>query len=286
MKIFYVILMGMSNTLAPMALSGHYILSLPLEVKSEAVKYQFSPKVRRYIPPVDEPKGDSFKSPLFELLGKDKNIMAVKKLLDEGAELHSMHLLGMNAIHKCALGGQEALHNAGLVLKYADHRNICTQTDLINNGDVFNNTPLHYAAAIGSVEFVKFLLMNGAKVNVANESGSTPLHEAVKGLGKSKNIYQIALLLCGWDKHSYQKNSDGKTAIDLARDIASDSDRKRRKRFNKLAYLMQRKAIKPRIKRDHKATQAMREIEINGISIEGNPASLEENKPATRWVID
>ena len=47
----------------------------------------------------------------------------------------------------------------------------------IQKKDQFFTTPLHWAVALGRVEAVKYLLSQGAEVNVSNQEGKTPLDE-------------------------------------------------------------------------------------------------------------
>jgi ankyrin repeat protein len=53
---------------------------------------------------------------------------------------------------------------------------ILTQKEPIDTQDNAQNTPLHYAAAAGHVETVKWLLDNGANINALNLLGDTALH--------------------------------------------------------------------------------------------------------------
>ncbi|RKP20599.1 ankyrin, partial [Rozella allomycis CSF55] len=48
--------------------------------------------------------------------------------------------------------------------------------------DSMGNTPLHNAAAVGSVELVAVLIHFGAKVNQTNLDGKTPLHKAIENM--------------------------------------------------------------------------------------------------------
>jgi ankyrin repeat protein len=50
---------------------------------------------------------------------------------------------------------------------------------LVNATDDFASTPLHYAAAYGSLETMTWLLDNGASVNAKNRRAATPLYWAV-----------------------------------------------------------------------------------------------------------
>jgi ankyrin repeat protein len=51
---------------------------------------------------------------------------------------------------------------------------------LVNIKDEAGNTPLHEAAITGSVEMIEFLLSAGAEINAQNTQLNTPLHEAIQ----------------------------------------------------------------------------------------------------------
>ena len=50
----------------------------------------------------------------------------------------------------------------------------------IDKKDQFATTPLHWASALGKIDAVKYLLSEGADVNLANNEGVTPLDETYK----------------------------------------------------------------------------------------------------------
>ncbi len=52
-----------------------------------------------------------------------------------------------------------------------------------------NNTPLHYTVKNNNEEIVKLLLQRGAKVNIRNDKGETPLNLA----GVNQNLIQILI---------------------------------------------------------------------------------------------
>ncbi|UYV74259.1 hypothetical protein LAZ67_11002694, partial [Cordylochernes scorpioides] len=60
--------------------------------------------------------------------------------------------------------------------------------DIIKNNLYHFDTPLHLATRLGKVEIVRILFKNGAYINVRNEYGHTPLHEALL-----KNHFEIFL---------------------------------------------------------------------------------------------
>lgn len=49
----------------------------------------------------------------------------------------------------------------------------------VNNIDLDNCTPLHFAVASESIEIVNYLLANGADPNVRNDLGNTPFEDAI-----------------------------------------------------------------------------------------------------------
>jgi len=63
----------------------------------------------------------------------------------------------------------------------------------VNQRDVYQNTPLHYAARNKNVEALSLLLKSGANVNGVNSDGVSPLHETL--LKKPFNSSATELLL-------------------------------------------------------------------------------------------
>lgn len=87
-----------------------------------------------------------------------------------------------------------------------------------NERDAFNNTALLHAARRGKLDCVRFLIDNGADVNIANDSGYTPLICAVI-IGE----YEIVKMLLNANAEAWHtlKNEDDpaappQTALDLA----------------------------------------------------------------------
>jgi rRNA processing protein Krr1/Pno1 len=86
---------------------------------------------------------------------------------------------------------------------------------LVNEKDPFGDTALHYACLKGNLLLVRFLISQGADVNIQNEAGSTPLHKAV--LSGSKAVVSFLL------EHKAEleiKNLSGNFPDDLAREHA------------------------------------------------------------------
>ncbi|WP_457678359.1 ankyrin repeat domain-containing protein [Thermovibrio sp.] len=102
-----------------------------------------------------------------------------------------------------------------LALRSGDYKKV---EELIESGKVpvdyrnkFDQTPLYYAADTDSVEFAKFLIKHGAKVNAKDYFGLTPLHEAV-----IRGSYKVAKLLIESGAEVNAKDQYGYTPLHLA----------------------------------------------------------------------
>lgn len=74
---------------------------------------------------------------------------------------------------------------------------------IINDVDIFGNTPLHYAADGACEEILDILFVNGGLVNVQNKNGETPLARATL----SDNIDAVKRLVSyGCDINMAEKN--------------------------------------------------------------------------------
>jgi ankyrin repeat protein len=93
----------------------------------------------------------------------------VSWLLTKGASLSPRNVYGYDALDMAVSSGADS---AALLLLNAG-------ADANDRNSVDGNTSLHYAAAVGSAVAVGWLLAAGAKVNLANKTGDTPLHLAV-----------------------------------------------------------------------------------------------------------
>lgn len=73
-------------------------------------------------------------------------------------------------------------------------------------------SPLSFAAEAQKLEIINLLIQKGAKVNVADENGLTPLHRAVSGLFAKPNIAVLkALIVAGADADA--QDNKGETAL-------------------------------------------------------------------------
>ena len=107
--------------------------------------------------------------------------------------------------------------NENLLCVAAGKGNIKDATDLIAQGVNVNahsengNTPLHYAAAYGRTDAVKFLVKHGANVNEKGRSGMTALHLAAEG-----NKAETAVALIELDADVFAVNDAKKTPMQVA----------------------------------------------------------------------
>ncbi len=73
--------------------------------------------------------------------------------------------------------------------------------------------PLHAAARAGKAEYARTLLTKGAKINLKDNLGNTPLHYAV--LSSEVDVLKVLLDVKGVDLQ--QQNVDGQTPLEFAR---------------------------------------------------------------------
>jgi len=77
---------------------------------------------------------------------------------------------------------------------------------LVSMADAGGSTPLHHAAAFGTVATMKALVDGGAAVNAKNRRGATPLHWAIHDEARAR-----LLLAAGADKNAQQ--ADGRSIV-------------------------------------------------------------------------
>ena len=92
---------------------------------------------------------------------------------------------------------------------------------LVNSKDKVGNTPLHLAAYRGYVRMAELLIQNGAKANVKNNEGDTPLHTCISGRRDEDKPAMIAFLIrSGVGINT--TNNEGDTPLDIAMHINED----------------------------------------------------------------
>lgn len=90
----------------------------------------------------------------------------------------------------------------------------------IDAQDKLGKSALHYSAQNYHVEIVSLLLERGAKVDISDIHGNTPLSDAVYN---SQGRGEIIRLLLEHGADRYLKNKYGVSPIDLAKTIANYS---------------------------------------------------------------
>ena len=173
----------------------------------------------------------------------------VRLLMARGADVKGVDALKMTALHAATWGNDtetirllvdagldvNAAHIAGFtpLIHTASTRNLTAAKLLLAKGANVNAvagepaqkvkagtialgsfTPLHMVAPSGSFEFVKTLLDAGAKVNVQEARGLTPLMLAVATDRQNLDVIRM-LIAKGADVNA--KDSGGETALDWAR---------------------------------------------------------------------
>lgn len=133
---------------------------------------------------------------------------------------------------------------------------ISSSKQAINEKTVDNDTPLHFAIRFRNIDIAKMLLKGGAKVNEKNNLGHTPMHEIASIYDKAKREEAAKLLFDSGagiyeDKNGetvihlavrkkmpelisflkqnigkVEKNSQGKTAYDIANEMSKQEDMK------------------------------------------------------------
>ncbi|MEB3177910.1 MAG: ankyrin repeat domain-containing protein, partial [Nostocaceae cyanobacterium] len=84
----------------------------------------------------------------------------------------------------------------------------------INATDIYGRTLLHWAAKSANESVIKFLLDRGAKVNIQDKQGKTPLHFAAVASPYSTEDALKLLIAKGADVNVKDKN--GNTPLSLA----------------------------------------------------------------------
>ncbi|CAB0030111.1 unnamed protein product [Trichogramma brassicae] len=117
-------------------------------------------------------------------------------LLGRGANPNSVNAKGETPLHN-ASKGREHEHELAKMLFELSH--VRYRPVLIDARDHEGNTPLHWALLRGCKSLAKFLLRNGAGLNLANNEGDTNLHLALRAHGYDPKEVLESLLRRGAD---------------------------------------------------------------------------------------
>lgn len=194
--------------------------------------------------PVDTPS--RFGATPLMLAANEGKLEMVEALLKAGAQVHLKDSGG-----KSVLSYASSSKNLAVVKKvYNANKN------LVDDKDKLGNFPLSYAAMMGSIEIVNFLLDQGSPTDIKNGENSSPLYLTIRSGIHHGNAYIIAKKLIskgaevnlqsGYDQFSplmhaaedgdlravkllidnnadrNLKNRNGKTAFDLATELGRD----------------------------------------------------------------
>jgi ankyrin repeat protein len=155
--------------------------------------------------------------------GTSGDAESIRILLAKGANVHAADFLSRTPLFEASTAGEpaaiQALIQAGADVNTTTRRpsaRAVPRTVNMEKNGLPNNTevsPLHNAAAFGPVESVRHLLNAGARVNVVDSRGLTPLAFALASETPSIEIVR-ALLRAGADVNT--ADTKGETPLDWA----------------------------------------------------------------------
>jgi ankyrin repeat protein len=151
---------------------------------------------------------------------KNEDLKAVKKLLDNDKSLLNLSYktsldsnIGAGWVH-----GNSLLHYAAAYNKNTDISKLLLDSGLdVNNENIYQETPLHWAAAKNSLTFIKFLIENGANRCLVDYFDCTPFHKAVARENVEIDILKLLLDSSGVDIK--KKRASGMSLILEARNV-------------------------------------------------------------------
>ena len=166
------------------------------------------------------------------------NIAEVERLIVAGAMVDAVNEYGQTPLHLAAWNGHTDIVSALIVVRAdvnAVDEDVQTPLHLaainghtaivesllkagadVNAKDAGGKTPLHLTAWNGHTDTVNALLAGKANVNAQDTYGQTPLHLAAK-YGGSKTL-EALIIAKGADLNI--KDNEGKTALDIAKDVS------------------------------------------------------------------
>lgn len=134
------------------------------------------------------------------------DVALVETLLDHGASAHVTAHGGATPLHQvtranCSDADKRKM--AAMLLERDANPNV---------GDERGYTPLHYAAFYGVPDMCRFLVGQGAQVNVRDKWLNTPLHWGIKSTEPKPVVKALIALGARMD----MRNADGHTPVEVA----------------------------------------------------------------------
>ena len=153
-----------------------------------------------------DPNNNKLYASLLHQASEKGNTKAISLLLENGTDPNLFDARGRTPLHYAVSSyyANNAVFN--LLIKNGGDVNI--------RDKVFHETPLHEAAQKGHIEAVKFLLEHGAKPNLLDDQGRSPLNHAI--LSNCNNAYEVAKLLIENGANVNIRDNYGNTPISMA----------------------------------------------------------------------
>ncbi len=189
-------------------------------------------------------KGKTGRTPLMTVAGRG-SVNVAELFLQHGVDINAIDSNGQTALHYAAYSRNPDGMSKFLILNGAEVNPLFCKHGKVSGCCSGITTPLHSASNTGQLAMVRNLINSGAKINVLNQDGLTPLYLAVKkgnpdvvkllvehgafintaekNLGYSELMLAVALgkkdiadylIKNGADVN--MKNKEGKSALDLA----------------------------------------------------------------------
>lgn len=142
---------------------------------------------------------------------RERNLLLVRSLVDQGANLHSRANDGKTALHYASLDSSLDLGMMRVLLQSGDK-------DIMNLGDDNGQTPLHYAAARDFTNGIELMVEYGVDTELTDHYGFTPYLWAVIA---GQRDATVSMLNLGVDINS--TSADGKSALGWAASLGYSS---------------------------------------------------------------
>ena len=139
------------------------------------------------------------------------DLLLVRSLIGQGANLRSRTSDGKTALHYASLESAQGLDMMRLLLESEDK-------DIMNVGDDNGQTPLHYAAERDFTDGIKLMVEYGVDTDITDRYGFSPYLWAVIAGQRSATLL---LLTLGVDVNS--TSADGKSALGWAASLGYSS---------------------------------------------------------------